>query len=211
MGHGWNGYVAEYEISCPIADGDFAVAVEIAEAALAPASERDIVRELGRLRALTVSRDIGQDLGLVFAAYTEEFRRHGYPIDVIREVLREWRGTFWPSMGELRDRMDPLLRPRQTLRDALRRGYQPPVTSPDCVPRPTEEQKAEVAALLAKHGIAVDQYGRLRPPEREPMTKERAAALRAELAAFRLPGEDDPRVQKRLRDMRADEPAQEDA
>lgn len=202
-GYGWDGYVMGYELTGPLAGEDRENAIAIAEAALWPATEAEIVNELGRLRALTVSRDIGSDLSLVFAAYTAELRK--YPAETIRDVLRSWPRTqrFWPSMAELIERLDRLVKPRRALHEALRREYQPPAVSPDWTPRPSEEDKAAVLELLAEHGIRFDDHGRMRPPETEPMTEADIRRVRKESGAFRLLDEDDPRVQARLREMGA--------
>jgi hypothetical protein len=200
-GYGWDGYVLDYELSAPISDDDRDASLRIAEEALRPASEQVIVAELGRLRALTVSRDIGQDLTLVFAAYTSELLK--YPPDAIRRVLRAWPKTqrFWPSMSELVQGLDRLVRPRHALRNALRQPYRPAETSPDWAPPPSEKVLAAISDLLAAHGIVADEYGRMRPPEREPLTSAQRRQVRNECAVFRLPDEDDPRVQERLRQM----------
>lgn len=206
-GYGWDGYVTRYDLTQLPSDQDADLAAAIAEATLEPASEREIVVELGRLRSLTVSREIGADLSLAFAAYTEELRR--YPADAVREVLREWPKTqrFWPSMAELVLRLDRLVKPRQALQEALGRGYVPFPDSPDWVPPPTEADKAAVAALLAEHGYRIEPDGRVRPPPQEPLTKRDRERVAAETAAFRLPDADDPRVLARLRQMAETDPA----
>ncbi len=200
-GYGWDGYVIGYELTAALNGDDREQAIAIAEAALWPATEEEIVRELGRLRALTVSRDIGNDLSLVFAAYTHELRQ--YPAEAIRDVLRSWPRTqrFWPSMAELIERLDRLVKPRRVLRDALKREYHPPAVSPDWTPPPSEEDKAAVLELLAKHGIEFDEHGRMRPLETEPLTEADIRRVREESGIFRLLDENDPRVQARLREM----------
>ncbi len=200
-GYGWDGYVIGYELTAPLADDDRENAIAIADMALLPATEGEIVRELGRLRALTVSRDIGSDVSLVFAAYTQELRQ--YPAEAIRDVLRSWPRTqrFWPSMAELIERLDRLVKPRRALREALKREYQPPATSPDWTPPPSEEDKAAVLDLLAKNGITFDEHGRMRPQETAPLSAADIRHIREESGVFRLLDETDPRVQARLREM----------
>lgn len=168
-GNGWDGHVSRYEITRPLSDEEHAQALAFVDEALAPANEDFVLAELARLRALTVSRDIGQDLTLVLSAYADELMR--YPADAILEVLRAWpkSNRFWPGMAELEEHLGSLVAPRKALRDALQRGYRAPKYSPDWTPPPTEEQKREVIELLERHGIRLDERGRVRPREREPI------------------------------------------
>jgi len=199
--YGWDGRVERYELTRPVPENDRQAALAQVEETLRPIDERAVIVELGRLRSLTVSRDVGQDLTLVFAAYADELRR--YPPDAVREVLRDWprHNRFWPAVAELIERIKPLVEPRQSLREALMRGYRAPELSPDWVPPPSEEDKRAVAVLLERHGYAIDHTGRVRPPETEPMTPADRQRIAAETASFRLPDESDPRVQARLREM----------
>lgn len=184
-GYGWDGYVCRYELARePLAD-DLAQAIEVAEVMLEEADERFVIAELTRLRVLTVSR--GQstaDLELLIAAYADELKK--FPPDAIREVLRGYPRShrFWPSISELLEPLERAVAPRRALLDGLRRGYRQPETSPDWV-APTAEQIAEAEALLREHGLALDGAGRVRPPEREPMTAKDHAQMQAELAEFR--------------------------
>lgn len=179
-----------YRLVSPIPDAERDAAIEVAEAMLQPAPEAAIARELGRLRLLTVSRDIGQDLTLMLAAYVDELR--AYPGDAVRDVLRGWAGRFWPSWDELRRELDRITTPRRALLDALKRGYQPTETEPSWRP-PTAAEKAAVAALLGEY------RDRERPVEVDPAARNRA--VREESRQFTLPPADDPRVRARLREM----------
>jgi hypothetical protein len=193
--------IAGYKLVAAPAPDDIDIAVAIAEEILRPATEAAVIAELGRLRALTVSRDIHEDIGIVFAVYTDELKR--YPMDAVREVLREWPRSqrFWPSMAELTERLEHIVTPRRTLRDTLRRGYRKPETSPDWIP-PTADEKAAVEGYLAAHGFSGDKpYRRERPLESEETTRQKRQEVAAELRSFRLPDVDDPRVQARLREM----------
>lgn len=198
--YGWDGRVSRYRVVRPVPEAERELALAITEEALRPMSEKAVIAEFGRLRMLTVSRDVGEDLGLVFAAYADGLMR--YPADAVREVLRAWprRHRFWPAMVELVEQLDVLVAPRQALHEALRRGYRPPATSTDWV-APSAEDHAAVLSLLAKHGFTVDHTGRVRPPEREPMSRDVRHRVADETRTFRLPDEDDPRVQARLREM----------
>lgn len=201
-GSGWDGCVVRYELVAPLLEADMAAATEFADASLRPTRPERVLAELTRLRALTVSRDQSTgDLELIAAAFTDELRR--YPEDVVVSVLREWPRThrFWPSLAELMRLTDRIVKPREALRQALRQRYRQPEVSPDWIAPPSEADKAAVADLLAKHGLSADERSRVRPPETEPMTRETRRQVRDELAVFRLPPEDDPRVQARLREM----------
>jgi len=124
--YGWNGRVIRYELNQPRSAGELAEAIDIAEASLLPMSKREVLAELARVRAMTVSRDISMDLQLVLAAYADELMK--YPVDAVREVLRSWprKEKFWPSMSELIARLDPLVASRHALLEGLRRGYREP-------------------------------------------------------------------------------------
>lgn len=180
---GWDGYAVRYEVTQPIGDGDRAAALAFVAETLKPASEEFVIAELGRLRLLTVSRDIGQDLAFVFAVYADELKR--YPADAVRDVLRGWRGKWWPAWAELSEKLDRLVVARKALRDALKRGYRQPEYSPDWIPPPTDEQKREVDALLAEHGILVDERGRVRPLEPEPVVLADVERAERELPQIR--------------------------
>ena len=190
--YGWSGRVIRYELNQPRSAGELAEAIDIAEASLLPMSKREVLAELARVRAITVSRDISMDLQLVLAAYADELIK--YPGDAVREVLRGWARAekFWPSMSELIARLDPLVASRHALLDGLRRGYRKPEVSPAWIaPKPvTDEERAEVEAMLAKNGF-----------EREPLTREKRREIAAQVQSFKLLPPDDPRVVARLREM----------
>ncbi len=151
---------------------------------------------------MTISRDAGSDLTMIFAVYTDELRR--YPVDAVRTVLREWPGKYWPAIAELKPSLDRLVVPRRALLIALERGYRQPEKSPDWIP-PTADEKAAVDAFLAAHGFSGEWRGRERPLEDDPAaTREQRRLALDELRHFRLPDVTDPRVQARLREMGAE-------
>ena len=201
--YGWNGRVIRYELNQPRSAGELAEAIDIAEASLLPMSKREVLAELARVRAMTVSRDISMDLQLVLAAYADELMK--YPADAVREVLRGWPRDekFWPSMSELIARLDPLVASRHALLDGLRRGYREPEVSPAWIaPKPvTDEERAEVEAMLAKYGFVTEAMGRVRQIEQEPLTREKRREIAAQVQSFKLLPPDDPRVVARLREM----------
>lgn len=180
-GHGWDAKVMRYELIEIRSAAEVAQALAVAEAILAPASECLALAELARVRVMTASRDIGLDLQMALAAFVDELMR--YPADAVTEVLREWPRTqrFWPTMAELTERLERLVRPRRALCDALRRGYQPPQTSPDWIP-PTADEKEAVAGFLVAHGIVGDPAPRERAIEAEPMTARDRQRVADELA-----------------------------
>jgi hypothetical protein len=201
--YGWDGSVVRYELSRPRTATEIAEAIDIAEASLLPMSEREVLAELARVRAMTVSRDISIDLQLVLSAYADELMK--YPADAVREVLRAWPldEKFWPSMSELTARLNRLVAPRLALLDGLRQGYRAPEVSPAWIPpKPvTEEERAEVEAMLAKWGFVTDEHGRVRPVEQEPLTPAKRREIAAQTQNFKLLPPDDPRVLARLREM----------
>ena len=196
--YGWSGRVIRYELNQPRSAGELAEAIDIAEASLLPMSKREVLAELARVRAMTVSRDISMDLQLVLAAYADELMK--YPADAVREVLRGWPRyeKFWPSMSELIARLNRLVASRHALLEGLRRGYRAAEVSTKPV---TDEERAEVEAMLAKYGFVTDATGRVRPLEREPLTREKRREIAAQVQSFKLLPPDDPRVVARLREM----------
>lgn len=173
-----------YELVAPLADAERDTALAFAEAILAPASEKLVLAELSRLRALTASRQAGEDLALIFSAFADELM--AYPADAVRSVLRGWRGKFWPSWGELADELDRIVGPRQALREALRRGYRESESAP-AWSRPSEEEVARVAQMLVDAGIsrAVAARASGRAVELPKMTAADREVMASELAQFR--------------------------
>ena len=185
-GHGWDGYAVNYELSRALSEDERQHALAFAERLLEPAPPQQIVRELTRLRLLSVTRDQSGDMDLLLAAYVDELRR--YPGDLVVDELRAWPHSgskYWPSAHELIGRIERRVRPRRALQDALERGYAAPQTSPDWQ-KPTAEEVSDAEALLRKHGFTTDRIaGRIRPPERVPMTSADRKQMADELAAFR--------------------------
>jgi hypothetical protein len=184
--HGWDGYVARYDVGRPLDEHDRGAALAFLDDALLPAGEDLVLTELARLRAITASRDVGQDLALVFSAYADELQR--YPADAVCDVLRNWRGKFWPTWAELAERLDRIVKPRHALRSAIERGYRKPDVPPEQRVPLSDEGRREIDELLARHGIRLDHRGRVRPMEREPLPPMNAAdqeRMEQELAAQR--------------------------
>ena len=198
-GYGMDVQPIGYELVKPISDDDRMQLLAIVEKQLEPARPEMVVAELARVRALTVSRDQStHDLELVAAAYAVELRQ--YPAEVVKQVLRAWPRShrFWPALAELIEPMDRMMRPLQSQAAALRRGYHPP---PQPAPPPSDEDKAAVTELLKERGLSVDHHGRTRPIEETPEDRAKRRQAVEELKTFRLPDDDDPAVQARLRQM----------
>ena len=115
----------------------------IVEAALRPSDEATVARELTRLRFATASRDItSADMAIISAVYAEALAE--YPGDIVTSVCRGWvkgGGRFWPSLGELTEPADGLLKERRDLAEALARGpRRPPEPGPE-----DEERRRRIA------------------------------------------------------------------
>jgi hypothetical protein len=206
-GQGWDGFVVRYELTAPIAEGEMASAIAIAEAGMAPLGDAEVIRELARLKALTAGRSgDDDDLTFLLAVYAEELRQ--YPGAVVRQVLRDWprANRFWPSLAELVEPIARAAAPREALAAALRQGYRPPEVSPDWLP-PTAEEKSIVNGLLQAEGIAGAAAQREHPLEVEPFTAADRRRVFEETRHFLLPTKDDPRVLARLRELGIEEAA----
>lgn len=97
---------------------DCAAALAAVEHAMAPASEADIALLLAELGQVTARRETsGAAADLFLAAYIQRLRE--YPGDVVRDVLRNWPGTFFPKWGELKQALDERVAWRRMIYDAL--------------------------------------------------------------------------------------------
>lgn len=85
-----------------------------------PADEQTIKREIARLRVSTKSRaETDDDMAMGFQVLAEECAK--YPPDVVILALRSWAGmeTFYPSLAEMRDRLQRGVRKRKAVWEAL--------------------------------------------------------------------------------------------
>ena len=90
----------------------------MAEASLLPAPDETLGVWLSELSIKTARRktsETGADMAL--AVYTNHLR--AYPADVVRHVLANYRGTWFPTWGELADQLDELTEVRAMIRDRL--------------------------------------------------------------------------------------------
>ena len=86
---------------------DLEAALRVANESLAPASVQQIEEWLAELSVKTARRkasEMGAELAL--SVYTGALR--GYPADAVRHVLSSYRGQWFPTWGELADRLDEL-------------------------------------------------------------------------------------------------------
>ena len=111
-------YGADLDIA---AGADFTAALAVVELAMAPASDADIALSLAALGQVTPRREPhGGAADLFLAAYIR--RLLDYPGDVVRDVLQNWSGTFFPKWGELKQALDERVAWRWMIRDALLAG-----------------------------------------------------------------------------------------
>jgi hypothetical protein len=78
---------------------------------------------LARLRASTISQNRGQgDPALTVTAFAEALAE--YPADIAMEACRYWAHSekVWPTLAELRARLEAKAQPRRLLAAAIERG-----------------------------------------------------------------------------------------
>lgn len=97
---------------------DLIEALRIIQESLLPASVETIEEWLAELSVKTARRkesSLGTELAL--SVYTSHLRQ--YPADAVRHTLTGFRGQWFPTWGELADRLDELVEPRVMIRDRL--------------------------------------------------------------------------------------------
>lgn len=100
------------------ASADLPAALKVINASLAPASTEAIEEWLAILSVKTIQRaDSAGRVELMVSTYAAHLRE--YPADVVRFVLGGWSGKWWPTWGELSERMDELTDQRLMIRDHL--------------------------------------------------------------------------------------------
>ena len=115
-------YTAGYELRGEFGEGDARDALRLAELLNAPASPSDCAMALGKLRLITMSRNVtAEDLTLQIGAMTEEIC--AYPLDVMRDACRAWARSniFFPTWAELRQLCEERVLFRRALARELRR------------------------------------------------------------------------------------------
>ena len=128
---------------------DLEAALRVANESLAPASVQQIEEWLAELSVKTARRkasEMGAELAL--SVYTGALR--GYPADAVRHVLSSYRGQWFPTWGELADRLDELTEPRLMIRDrlvAILKGEDTPKLEAKPKNQRIADLKEELAAL----------------------------------------------------------------
>ncbi len=114
-------YTAGYELRGDFEEADAREALRLAELLSAPAAPSDCATMLGKLRTITVTREVTrEDLIVQIAAMTEE--ACAYPLDVVRDACRAWARSekFFASWAELRQLCEERALYRRALARALR-------------------------------------------------------------------------------------------
>jgi len=93
-------------------------ALAVMQEALYPASREQIEEWLAELSVKTARRrETGNEAELALSVYTSHLRE--YPADAVRHVLRAYRGTWFPTWGELATALEEYVEPRLMIRDRL--------------------------------------------------------------------------------------------
>ena len=127
---------------------DVPAALKVINASLAPASLETIEEWLAVLSVKTIQRnDTAGRVELMVSTYAAHL--HEYPADVVRHVLAGWSGKWWPTWGELVERLDELTDQRLMIRDhlaALVTGTAPQDATIDHVAQRLKRLRDELAA-----------------------------------------------------------------
>ena len=115
-------YTAGFELHGEFGEGDARDALRLAELLNAPASPSDCTMSLGKLRTITVTREVTrEDLIIQIAAMTEELC--AYPLDVVLDACRASARSskFFPTWAELWQLCEERVLFRRALARELRR------------------------------------------------------------------------------------------
>lgn len=97
---------------------DLRAALSVIQEAMYPASVEQIEQWLAAVAVKTGRRrETSNESDLALSVYTAHLRE--YPGDAVREVLHAYRGQWFPTWGELADRLDEFVEPRVMIRDRL--------------------------------------------------------------------------------------------
>lgn len=97
---------------------DLRAALSVIYEAMYPASVEQIEQWLAAVAVKTGRRrETSNESDLALSVYTAHLRE--YPGDAVREVLHAYRGQWFPTWGELADRLDEFVEPRVMIRDRL--------------------------------------------------------------------------------------------
>jgi len=130
------------------ASADLPAALKVINASLAPASVETLEEWLAILSVKTVQRtDSAGRAELTVSTYAAHLRE--YPADVVRHVLAGWSGKWWPTWGELVERLDEHTDHRLMIRDHIADligGNEPEAASIDHVAKRLKQLRDELAA-----------------------------------------------------------------
>ena len=154
---------------------DVAAALNVANASLAPASVEAIEEWLAILSVKTVPRaDSAGRLELMVSTYAAHLRE--YPGDVVRHVLAAWAGKWWPTWGELAERLDELTDTRLMIRDRLAEMVAGIAPQPEAIDRTAERLKQLRDELEAAERVAA------KYPELADSSLRKREAIAAEIS-----------------------------
>lgn len=150
-------------------------ALRIVLASLAPASADQIEEWLAVLSVKTAPRvESASRADLTLSVYTDQLSQ--YPADVVRHVLAGWSGKWWPTWGELSERLDELTDQRLMIRDRLLdvlNGREPKQVAHD----PIAEKLAKLRGDLEAAERVAAKY-----PDLAESTERKAQAIADEIA-----------------------------
>lgn len=118
--YGFDTEFVGYRLDGPVPAKDLMQARQMVGLYLAPAEVGLIKREIARLRVSTKSRaETDDDLAMGFQVLAEECAQ--YPADVVVWALRTWAQAeiFYPSLAEIRERLQRGARKRRALLEAM--------------------------------------------------------------------------------------------
>lgn len=154
---------------------DLPAALKVINASLAPASVETLEEWLAILSVKTVQRtDSAGRAELTVSTYAAHLRE--YPGDVVRHVLAGWSGKWWPTWGELAERLDELTDTRLMIRDRLAEMVAGIAPEPEAIDRTAERLKQLRDELEAAERVAA------KYPELADSSSRKRAAIAAEIS-----------------------------
>lgn len=161
---------------------DLPAALKVVNASLAPASAETIEEWLAVLSVKTVPRvESAIRADLTLSVYTAQLR--SYPADVVRYVLTGWSGKWWPTWGELAERLDEMTEPRLMIRDrvlGLIEGDAP-------IAKPVDPIVDRIAKL--RDDLAAAERIAVKYPELTDSSQRKAEAIAEEIEKLEAAGE----------------------
>lgn len=130
--YGFDSEFLGYALRGDVPAGDLMLARQMVGQHLRPGDEAHIKREIARLRVSTKSRaESDDDMAMGFQVIAEECAE--YPPDVVQWALRGWARSevFYPSLAEIRERLQRGARRRKAMLAALSANAAEPRRYPD--------------------------------------------------------------------------------